>query len=257
MTLSRLLAIRLVTAILTLEVAPVVAAPITISTVPAWDGTSSIGDFGSAGFSAWGQFVTAPTGTNRLLDFTFIVSDAIQGPAPQYRHVPVEFTAHVVEYDPSTRMVVGPVLYSSSSVTVPLTDTLVFKPYTFTPDAQVEADSVYLMFLFATNFALSVPDDSRLRMASSNANTYGGGAYNIPLGAGSDFDDLLTAPWRFTAGDDLAFSARFDRTPVPEPGSMALLIGALLAAVGTGHVGAGGATRSCRVRMRDGFDAGA
>ncbi|MFO1319513.1 MAG: PEP-CTERM sorting domain-containing protein [Burkholderiales bacterium] len=232
MKLSHALVAPVLAACLTMDMTPATATPVTISTLPAWDGTSSIGDFGSAGFSAWGQFVTAPTGTDRLLDFTFIVSDALQGPAPQFRAVPVEFTAHVVQYDPTTRKIVGPALYSSPSVTVPLTDALVFHPYTFTPDVQVTANSVYLMFLYATNYTLNVPDDSRLRMASSNSDTYGGGSDNIPFDADSDFSALFTSQWRFSAGNDLAFSATFDRTAVPEPGAMALVIAAALGAAG-------------------------
>lgn len=205
------------------------AAPIVISTLSSWDGSSSIGDFGSAGFSAWGQFVTAPADTNRLTAFTFIVSDAIQGPPSEFRAVPVAFTAHVVQYDPISLMTVGPSLFSSGTVTVPVTDTLDFRAYTFSPNATVEAGSVYLLFLYATNYTLTIPDDSRLRLATAQSN-YIGGAQNIPFDADSDFDMLLSQRWRFRAGDDLAFSATFDRVTVPEPGSIALVFAAAGAA---------------------------
>ena len=124
-----------------------------------WDGSSSIGDFGSSGFSGWGQFLVAPTGSNRLLDFTFLLSDALKG--SNTNAVPVEFTAHLVQYNPFTRFIVGPLLYSSAPVTVPLTAGLDFHTYTFDIDAEVTAGSTYMMFLFATNFELRIPDDSR------------------------------------------------------------------------------------------------
>lgn len=205
---------------------PALAAPIVVSTLSSWDGSSSIGDFGSSGFSGWGQFLVAPTGSNRLLDFTFLLSDALKG--SNTNPVPVTFTAHLVQYNPFTRYVVGPLLYSSAPVTVPLTAGMDFDTYAFDIDAEVTAGSTYMMFLFATNFELRIPDDSRLRLATANTDL-GGGAYNIPWDAESDLDELLSGQWRFTAGQDLAFSATFDFRPpneVPEPSTAALLASA-------------------------------
>jgi hypothetical protein len=218
--------------------APATAAPLVLSPIPDWNGSSSIGDFGAFGFSAWDQTFTTPAGTNQLLDFTFVVSDAIQGnvflngSVQPSTPVPVAFQAHLVEFDPATRLLVGPVLYSSGEVTVPLTDSLEFHSYTFTPNAALTAGWSYLMFLFANNFNLGLPNDSRLRMASANANTYDGGSYNIHFPADGDFDSLFNGPWAFRAGDDFAFSATFDSAPrsVPEPVTLALCGGGFAAA---------------------------
>lgn len=202
---------------------PALAAPIVVSTLSSWDGSSSIGDFGSSGFSGWGQFLVAPTGSNRLLDFTFLLSDALKG--SNTNPVPVTFTAHLVQYNPFTRYVVGPLLYSSAPVTVPLTAGPDFDTYTFDIDAEVTAGNTYMMFLFANNYELRIPDDSRLRLATANTDL-GGGAYNIPWDAESDLDGLLSGQWRFTAGQDLAFAATFDFRPtneVPEPSAVVLM----------------------------------
>lgn len=199
------------------------AAPVVVSTLPSWDGSASIGDFGSSGFSAWGQFFVAPTGTNRLIDFTFLLSDAIQG--GNTNPVPVTMQAHLVQYNPFTRLIIGPTLYSSAEITVPVTSALQFELYKFDVDAAVIAGSTYMMFLFANNFELQIPDDSRLRLATSGSDL-AGGAYNIPMSAFADLDTALASPWRFTAGTDLAFSATFDNrptAPIPEPDTLLLL----------------------------------
>lgn len=206
------------------------AAPVVISTLSQWDGSTSIGDFGASGFSTWGQFVTAPAGTNRLVDFTFVLSDARNG--SNTTPVPVKFQAHVAEYNPSTRRIVGPNLYSSAEVTVPVTDELDFDSYTFSPGIAVTAGSVYLMFLFANNYELQLPNDSRLRVATQNTDVYAGGAMNFHQPADSDFESLFTSPWFYISGPDLAFSATFDQRParVPEPWSLLLIASAGLAA---------------------------
>lgn len=84
------------------------AAPVIVSTLPSWNGSASIGDFGSSGFSAWGQFFVAPSGTNRLLDFTFLLSDGVHG--SNTHPVPVVMQAHLVQYNPLTRLVIAPTL---------------------------------------------------------------------------------------------------------------------------------------------------
>ena len=216
---------------------PAAAAPTIVSTVPSWNGSSSIGDFGSSGFSAWGQTVTAPTGVNRLLDFTFYLSDGIQGTTTiggdPITPVPVEFQAHVVEFNLATRTLVGPVLYTSDPVTVPVTSGIEFDAYTFSTDIAIEAGSAYLLFLFANNYELTIPDDSRLRMASPNANVYGGGSYAIHFPADGNFNSLFSGSWSggLGVGPDLAFSATFDEVTVAEPGTLAIL-GLGLAALG-------------------------
>lgn len=199
------------------------AAPIVVSTLPSWNGSASIGDFGSSGFSAWGQFFVAPTGTNRLIDFTFLLSDGVHG--SNTNPVPVVMQAHLVQYNPLTRLIIGPTLYSSAEITVPVTSALQFELYKFDVDAAIIAGSTYMMFLFANNFELEIPDDSRLRLATSGSDL-AGGAYNIPMSAIADLDTALASPWRFTAGTDLAFSATFDNrptAPVPEPDALLLL----------------------------------
>jgi hypothetical protein len=199
------------------------AAPIVVSTLSSWNGSASIGDFGSSGFSAWGQFFVAPTGTNRLINFTFLLSDAIQG--GNTNPVPVVMQAHLVPYNPLTRLITGPTLYSSAEITVPVTSALQFELYKFDVDAAVIAGSTYMMFLFANNFELQIPDDSRLRLATAGSDL-AGGAYNTPASAFADLDTALASQWRFTAGTDLAFAATFDNrptTPIPEPDGLLLL----------------------------------
>lgn len=204
------------------------AAPIVLSTLPSWDGNESIGDFGAAGFSAWGQFFRAPTGVNRMLDFTFVLSDALQGSGTT--PVPVTFQAYLVPYDIAGRRITGPALYTSAPVTVPLTDGLQFVPYTFDMDVEVAAASGYLMFMFANNYDVRIPLDSRLRIATAGE-SLPVGAYNTVRDADASLDTVLAAQWFSLAGPDLAFSATFDNRPtdVPEPGTLALLAGAGLA----------------------------
>ena len=173
------------------------AAPVLISTIPDWNGATNTGDFGASGFSSWGQSVLAPAGTNRLLDFTFVVSDARQSTNPRPITgllpipVPVNFQAHVVRYDMNTRTLVGPVLYSGPAQTVPLTDNLSFVQYTFAPDIEVVADAMYLLFLFANTYDLAIPDDSRLRIATIDSSIYAGGGEAHGINPNSDLNGLF------------------------------------------------------------------
>jgi hypothetical protein len=137
------------------------AEPVIVSNLSAWDGASRTGNFGASGFSTWGQTVLAPAGTQRLVDFTFMISDAIQGTSRGEVPVPVEFHAYVAEFNPVTRRIIGPLLYTSEQVTVPVTDGWEFNPYTFTPDIPVTAGATYLLFLFTDNYELGLPSDSR------------------------------------------------------------------------------------------------
>lgn len=208
-----------------------VAAPVVVSTLSSWDGSASIGDFGAAGFSGWGQFLQAPTGTNRMLDFTLVLGDALNG--ANTTPVPVEFQAHLVQYDPITRRVLGPDLYTSAVITVPLTSVPQFSLYKFSMDVVVNAGDTYMMFLFANNYTLQIPNDSRLRLTTASTDL-AGGSYNIPMFADGDLASMYSGQWRQTAGPDLAFSATFDNRPttaVPEPAGLLLL-----AAAGSGGV---------------------
>lgn len=210
-----------------------------MSNLSAWDGASRTGNFGASGFSTWGQTVLAPAGTQRLVDFTFMISDAIQGTSRGEVPVPVEFHAYVAEFNPVTRRIIGPLLYTSEQVTVPVTDGWEFNPYTFTPDIPVTAGATYLLFLFADNYELGLPSDSRARVADAAASsTYpdGGWAY-VATNANASLSDALAATWFGGHGAfvDLAFSATFDTTAaVPEPASIAIL-GVGLAALGFGR----------------------
>ena len=221
-------------ALLALASPPAATAPVVVSTLGSWDGSSSIGDFGSSGFSSFGQSVLAPVGTNRLTSFTFELSDAIQGSFSTPNGivpgvpVPVQFHANVVQFNPANRTIFGPVLYASDVITVPLTDALAFSAYTFSPDIAVTSGASYLLFLFADNYTLDAPNDSRLRLGSSNTNVYAGGGYAYHFPADGDFNSLFTGSWTggTVAFPDLAFSATFDQVDVAavsEPGTLAAL----------------------------------
>ena len=156
--------------------------------------------------------------------------------------------AHVVRYDMNTRTLVGPVLYSSPAQTVPLTDNLSFVQYTFAPDIAVVAGERYMLFLFANNYDLAIPDDSRLRMATTNASLYADGGEGFGINANSDFNGLFAnGAWfgGFTTSPDLAFAATFDNVTVPtavsEPGSLPIMGAALVALAAMGR--RGGATK--------------
>jgi hypothetical protein len=166
-----------------------------------------------------------------MLDFTFLLSDAIQGSGTN--NIPVEMEALLVKYNRFTRFIEGPVLYRSEVLSIPVTTGLEFEEYTFDIDVAVNPGDTYMMFLFARNFELTIPDDSRLRLATVG-NVLGGAGWNIPLSAFSDLDEMLSDQWRFTENEELAFSATFDFrdvNTVPEPSSALLLATAGLAGV--------------------------
>lgn len=79
----------------------------TITTVPAWDGITGVEPFGNPDTTTYGQTITATT-TTSLQDFTFYL-------APQSTGVPI-LNAYVAAWDGTK--ITGPLLYSSSDVTV-------------------------------------------------------------------------------------------------------------------------------------------
>jgi hypothetical protein len=69
---------------------PVSAATI-ISTVPAWDGINSFGDFGKSGFSGWGQSFTVPADAH-LDTFTFYLK------SHDLQDTPVTYSMHLYPF---------------------------------------------------------------------------------------------------------------------------------------------------------------
>jgi hypothetical protein len=113
------------------------------------------------GAGPWESLALA--GARTLVDFTFVLADRHDMSAPGALFEPVVFHAHVAEFDPATGTL-GSLLYTSAQIVIPLFDE--FRDYTFTPGISVVSGSTYLLFLFADNYTLEPPYDSRLRLAT-------------------------------------------------------------------------------------------
>ncbi|SFU47732.1 outer membrane autotransporter barrel domain-containing protein [Polaromonas sp. YR568] len=82
-----------------------------INTVPQWNGTSNITDWGPTVTATYGQTFKATAASGALNSFTFYTRVSIGAPALQYK-------AYVYEWDPGTRRIVGSALFTSAVSTM-------------------------------------------------------------------------------------------------------------------------------------------
>jgi uncharacterized protein with beta-barrel porin domain len=167
-----------------------------IDTTAAWNGTSSIDPWGTAGATpTYGQTITATTTQDRLTGFTFELARE-SGTAPQ-------FQAFVFQFNAATNLIVGPALFTSGIMTAPSATT--FSAVTInTGSVALTAGLQYVLFLTTLN-TTGQPAAAYKFGQLTNATTYPGGQFVFNNGA--TFVTLSTQAWSINQPDDLAFIA--------------------------------------------------
>ncbi len=201
-------------------------ADMIVSTIPVWNGSASVCCLGGAeGSNAFGETITAPSGSFALTSFTFEIANDHGSNLP--------FLAYVMSWDGNEAT--GPILYRSSLQTTGAGTA--FASYSFALNVSVTSGKQYIIFASnaETNFAAFPGNYVTGYLGTSAPNngldTYAGGGFRF-LATGTPMSFWTTTPWSFFsghAGDDIAFSATF--TDVPEAAT------SILGLVGFGVLG--------------------
>ena len=180
-----------------------------IDTVPSWNGTSFISNWGVTNTATYGQTITATNLNSKLNSFTFELAQE-SGTPPNYQ-------AFVYQWDPVNRRIVGPALFTSVASVAPTTpNPNTYAPVTFnTGGIQLTAGQQYVLF-FTTSSQTNGAGGQYRYGALTNNTTYPGGQFvfqnNGSTNTPADFAALSTVTWSFI-NEDLAFTATF--TPAP------------------------------------------
>jgi outer membrane autotransporter protein len=175
-----------------------------IDTTPAWNGTSSIDPWGiSPNTPTYGQTITPTAGQTILSGFTFELAQE-SGTAPQ-------FQAFVYQFNPTTRLIVGPALFTSGVMTAP--SGAAFTPVTIsTGSVALTAGLQYVLFLSTTN-TTGQPAAAYKFGQLTNTTTYAGGQF--VFNNGTTFAGLSTGAWTTSDPNDLAFIALLSNIGIP------------------------------------------
>ena len=203
-----------------------------IDTRPAWDGSNTLGGFGST--PTFGQTITVPAGHDRLTGFSFYI-DAMGHSRP--------FRAAVYAWDAAQQRAVGSPLWQSAPVSITGTDGDVLE-YAFAPPGGMPVAPGQTYVLLGTTLYDAGSSTPSWGFLQSNA--YSGGGF-VYLGS-TNSAHLTGTAWADMGVLDLVFKATFaappsppvQATPVPGPQ------GAALALLGLAMAGAG--LRSIRPR---------
>jgi hypothetical protein len=168
----------------------------TITTIPDWNGTSSISSFGEPNTATYGQTFTVPLDYVQLNSFSFLVDD-FSDPGP------INFVAYIMAWDGFKAT--GDILYQSDPYTTagsPEFETFIFS----TGGLLLEAEQKYVAFLSASTQFDGVTGRGRMAIVSSNP--YSGGEF-VFINNGSDFNLLTSSNWASSLSIDSAFSMEF------------------------------------------------
>jgi IPT/TIG domain len=193
----------IVAILLSLAVAAAPSQAASVSTVAAWDGTTSIGSFGDPNTATYGQVVTVPTGENRLSGFTFYAKLSSS----------LTFRAFVYAWNEAEQRATGPALFEGPDMHA--TEPTVFQPIAVnTGPVAVSAGGQYVLF-FSTSHDQASDEGSHAigsyGSLQSGATEYEGGKFVFENNGYSDVT-WTGSKWS-TLGSSLAFSAEFAAAP--------------------------------------------
>ncbi len=196
----------------------------TISTLPAWNGTDMLGNFGIIGSAAIGQTFVAPTDGQPMTGFSLYL-DADRFSA---RPGDLRFRAHLMSWD-GTRAA-GPALYQSTVRPGIATQGATRVDFDFAP-LTLTGGAEYVLFLSHLGLAGEMgaePDSNNEYGFVRAVHGYADGRF-VYYDAFEQFPDdpsrLTIDPWTQRPDVDLAFEARFGgaATTTPEPATVLLL----------------------------------
>jgi hypothetical protein len=199
-----------------------VSASTVLTNAPAWNGVNGVASWGDSNNNpTFGQTITVPTnGDNVLTSFTF----EIEGGASS-----MNFDANIQAW--SGTGAAGSLLFSAVGTALPSAS---YSTYTFNPNVALTPGSVYILYF--TTVGVSQSNLDSFAWGATFTDTYSGGDFWFNGADQSDpaagnASDLNSAQWSNARGAvyDLAFSATFTASQVPEPGSFVLSATALAA----------------------------
>jgi hypothetical protein len=217
---DNMLRIQIVTAILAISIAQAGQTQAgTISTLPSWDGSTSVSAFGYPDSATYGQTVTATSQSNVLNSFAFEMSVRSS----------LSFRGEVFAWDGTKAT--GSALFESA---VKHTTSSAFQLVTFdTGGLHLQSGQQYVLFAsISKDYAANLNSDSG-SWGTQFTDTYSGGQF-VYLNNGGNASAWTSDAWStIDIGSDAAFTAEFATESVPEPTSIALFgIGGLAAACG-------------------------
>lgn len=170
----------------------------TINTIPQWNGTSFINPWGVPNTATYGQTFTPTSNMQSFLNsFTFELFQQ-GGTPPQYQ-------AFVYQFDPTTKLIVGPALFSSAVLTAP--NSAAFTPVTINTGRVQLVPGTQYVIMFTTS---TIPGQASAsyRWGSLTTDTAVPNGQFVFENNGANFNNLFINPWSNIA-EDLAFSATF------------------------------------------------
>jgi len=221
-----------------------------LTNTPAWDGSTNVFAWGVNGFTpTFGQTITVPTdGNSTLSSFTFNIFR---------QSLTDNFDAYVQAWNGS-ETTGSPLFTASSSLITGSGD----QTYTFNPNLALTPGATYVLYISVLGVTNTVSD--WYNVGATGPDTYSGGAFvysntdSGTVGSGvtatnaGSVADLNGSAWTITGEAegatfvrDLAFSATFTGSSVPEPQTYGI------AALGLALIAAGRRLRRARLAGAD------
>lgn len=185
-----------------------------IDTMPLWNGSDIVYNFGEVNTATYGQTITT-NGTDYLLEnFSFLINTASSAPT--------NFQAYVMQWDSQNGRATGSLLFQSVAFSNPPTPG--FNEINVPVGLTLAPNSEYVLFFSASMQFDGVSDEARFARV---IDSYSGGRF-VFINNGSDLGALTTLAWttNWIGNDDLAFKARL--AVVPEPASWVILSSGIL-----------------------------
>lgn len=194
-------------------------------TITPWDGTSAISPFGNSNTATYGQTFIAPVDM-LMTDFTFEVN-AERGIDLQFRGEVYSWTGSL--FGGGGGQAIGAPLYTSASMM--LSGNGAFQAVTVNPNIMLTPGSQYVALLTVSDpadYAATTGTSIWGRLGGHDPSNGGGGF--VFYNNGNNPALINSSVWdNFSDFGDSAWRANFaGGAAVPEPGSMALLVGGLI-----------------------------
>jgi hypothetical protein len=191
----------------------------TITTVPAWDGSSATCCFGETQITTHGQTFTLNADSS-VDSFTFYLDDRVN---PDY----VDFEAYIYAWDDGLNRITGASLFSNGPYsTTNNGGSDGFEEFKIITGGVDLSAGKYVAFFSASNLFDGLYGTSRI--GTDPTGSYSGGDH-VYQNNGSDFASLSNTDWYKLTTIDLAFTIETTAVPIP---AAVWLFGSALAGLG-------------------------